>query len=151
MNLSLFFETLQTGAGSGLLISILEKLNWFCLTSLITLVLLKWKWIGLFLNLELNFSSKLDWGSYIGPIAKTASNKIGTLIRSMKFLYCEVALYLYKSTIRPCMEYRCYVCAGAPSCYLELLDKLQKRYAGLLVLYLLPLLNLLLIVEIYPA
>ena len=45
----------------------------------------------------------------------------------MKFLSPEVALYLYKSTIHPCMEYCCHVWAGAPSCYLELLDKLQKR------------------------
>ena len=44
----------------------------------------------------------------------------------MKFLSPEVALYLYKYTIQPCMEYCCHVCAGAPSCYLELLDKLQK-------------------------
>ena len=28
--------------------------------------------------------------------------------------------------IHPCMEYCCQVWAGAPSCYLELLDKLQK-------------------------
>ena len=34
----------------------------------------------------LNFSSKLDWGSYIISIAKTASNKMGALICSMKFL-----------------------------------------------------------------
>ena len=45
----------------------------------------------------------------------------------MKFLSPEVALYLYKSTIRPCMEYCCHVWAGVPSCYLELLDKQQKR------------------------
>ena len=45
----------------------------------------------------------------------------------MKFLSPEVALYLYKSTIHPCMEYCCHIWAGAPSCYLELLDKLQKR------------------------
>ena len=45
----------------------------------------------------------------------------------MKFLSPEVALYLYKSTIRPCMEYCCHVSAGAASCYLELLDKLQKQ------------------------
>ena len=77
--------------------------------------------------LGLTFSSKLDWGSYIFSIAKTASKKIGTLIRSMKFLSPEVALYFYKSTIRPCMEYCCHIWAGAPSCYLELLDKLQKR------------------------
>ena len=44
----------------------------------------------------------------------------------MKFLSPEVAMYLYKSTICPCMEYCCHVWAGAPSCFLELLDKLQK-------------------------
>ena len=77
--------------------------------------------------LGLTFFSKSDWGSYIVSIAKTASKKTGGLIRSMKFLSPEVALYLYKSTIRPCMEYCCHVWAGAPSCYLELLDKLQKR------------------------
>ena len=76
--------------------------------------------------LGLTFSSKLDWGSYIISIAKTASKKIGALIRSMKFLFPEVALYLYKCTIQPCMEYCFHVWAGAPSCYLELLDKLQK-------------------------
>ena len=62
-----------------------------------------------FKMLGLTFSSKLDWGSYIICIAKTASKKIGALIRSMKFLSPEVALYLYKSTIRPCMEYCCHV------------------------------------------
>ena len=80
-----------------------------------------------FKMLGLTFSSKLDWGSYIVSIAKTASKKIGALIRSMKFLSPVVALYLYKSTIQPWMEYFCHVWAGAPSCYLELLDKLQKR------------------------
>ena len=52
---------------------------------------------------------------------------VGDLIRSMKFLSLEVALYLYKSTIRPCMEYCYHIWIGASSCYLELLDKLQKR------------------------
>ena len=45
----------------------------------------------------------------------------------MKFLSFEVTLYLYKSTLRPCMEYCFHVLAGTPSCYLELLDKLQQR------------------------
>ena len=79
-----------------------------------------------FKMLGLTFSSQLDWRSYIVSIAKTASKKIGALISSMKFLSPEVALYLYKSTIRLCMEYCCHVWAGAPSCYFELLDKLQK-------------------------
>ena len=73
------------------------------------------------------FSSKLDWGSDIISIAKTASKKIGALIRSVKFLSPEAALYLYESTICPCMEYYCHVWAGASSCYLELLDKLPKQ------------------------
>ena len=45
----------------------------------------------------------------------------------MKFLSLEVALYLYESTMQPCMEYCCHVWAGTPSYYLELLNKLQKR------------------------
>ena len=45
----------------------------------------------------------------------------------MKFLSPKVALYLYKSNIQPCVEYCCHVCSGAPSSYLELIDKLQRR------------------------
>ena len=60
-------------------------------------------------------------------ILKTASKKIGALISSMRFLSPELALYLYKSTTCPCMEYCCNVWAVANSCYLALLDKLQKR------------------------
>ena len=80
-----------------------------------------------FKMLGLTFFFKLVWGCYIVSIAKTASKKIGALIHSMKFLSPEVALCLYKSTIQLCMEYCCHVWAGAPSCYLELLDKLQKQ------------------------
>ena len=77
--------------------------------------------------LLLTFSSKLDWESYIISIAKTTSKKIRALIRSMKILSPEVAQYLFRSTICPCMEYCSHVWAGAPSCYLELIDKLRKR------------------------
>ena len=48
--------------------------------------------------LELTFSSKLDWGSYIISITKTASKKFGPLIRSINFLSSLAALCLYKST-----------------------------------------------------
>ena len=77
--------------------------------------------------LGLTFSAKLDCVSYIISITKTASKKIGALIRSMTFLSPDIALHLYKSTIRLLMECCCHVWAGAPSCYLELSDKLQKR------------------------
>ena len=74
----------------------------------------------------LTFSCKLNWGSYVICIARTSSKKIRVLIRSMKLLSPVVALYFYKSTIQLCREYCCCIWAGIPSCYLELLDKLQK-------------------------
>ena len=77
--------------------------------------------------LGLTFSSKLDRASYIISIAKTTSEKVGALICCMKFISPEVALYRYGSTIRPCMEYCCHFWANAPSCYLELLNKVLKR------------------------
>ena len=104
-----------------------------------------------FKMLQSTCSSKLNWGSYFISIAKTGSKKIWALIRSMKFLSPEVALYLHKSTILSCMKYRCQVRAGAPNCYLELSDKPQKKYAGLLVLHLLLFLNPWVMVEMWPA
>ena len=77
--------------------------------------------------LGLTFSSKLDWGSCIISIAKVTPKKLGALICCIKFLSPEVALYLHKFIIRPCMEYCCHVWACSPSCYLELLGKPQKR------------------------
>ena len=117
LNLNLIYETLWTGARSDLLISMLGKLNWFHLTGLIIYTgSIDVKMGGSALEekssskmLGLTFSSKLDWGSYIISIAKTAPNKIGALTRSMKFLSPEFALYLYKSTICPCMEYCCHI------------------------------------------
>ena len=61
---------------------------------------------------------------------------------SMKFLSPEVALYLYKSVMRPCMEYCCHVWAGATSCYLKCEISCKNGYVLLLVLHCLPLLNL---------
>ena len=75
----------------------------------------------LFKMLGSTFSSKLDCGSYIFSIAKTASKKIGALICSIKSLSPDIVMYLYKSTIRSCIE----CCCHAPSCYWGLLGKLQ--------------------------
>ena len=103
LNLNLIFKTLWTEAGSGLLFSMLEKtqlvlFDRFNNTGAIDVKMdgsvLKKK--SSFKKLRLPFFFKLDWGSDIISIAKTASKKIGA---SMKFLFPEVALYLYKSTI----------------------------------------------------
>ena len=90
-----------------------------------------------FIMLGLNFSSKLDWDSCIISIVKTFNKKIETVICSMKILSPKVALYLYKSTICPCMS------GVGPlfAIYLEFSDKLKKGDTGLLVLHMLLLLN----------
>ena len=100
-----------------------------------------------FKMLGLTFSSKLDWGSYVVSIAKTASKKIGALICSMKFLSPEVALYRSKSTTQ-------HVWNTVVMCGLVLLFatwncwiSYRNGYAVLLVLHLLPLLNPWLIVK----
>ena len=133
----------------------LKKLNLFCLTGLITLVLLMWKWMGLFLrnNHILRcwgclFSSDLDWSSYIICIAKTVSKKIRPKICSGTFLSHEVALYLHKSTIQHCINTVAMswlvVLVATWNCWISY----KNGIAGLLVFLLLPLLNPWLIVEI---
>ena len=53
-------------------------------------------------------------------------NCIGALTLSL-LLKLLIRSMLYKSTIPPYVECCCHVWAGAPSCYLELLGKLQKQ------------------------
>ena len=69
-------------------------------------------------NIEKNHLSLLIWIVYF---AKTALTKISAFIRSTKFLFPEAALYLYDSTIRSSLENCCYVCAGVPSSYLNVI------------------------------
>ena len=44
----------------------------------------------------------------------------------MKFLFSDVAFYLYKAALRTCIECCCYVRAGYSSYYLDIWSKLQK-------------------------
>ena len=48
VNLNLIYKTRCTGVRSGLLILMMGKSSWFDLTGVITIVVLMWKWMGLF-------------------------------------------------------------------------------------------------------
>ena len=85
-----------------------------------------------FRMLGLNFSNDFKWTSYIQSIAKAATKKVGSLYRAQKYLTPISILYLYKATIRPCIEYCCHLWAGAPATLLNLLDKIQKRICNLI-------------------
>ena len=45
----------------------------------------------------------------------------------MKSLSPEVSFCFYNLSIKLYLKYYCHVWAGAPSCFLEFLDKLQKQ------------------------
>ena len=49
----------------------------------------------------------------------------------MNFLYPEVAICLYKSTIQSDMEYCCHVWNGAPSCYMDMLADTNLALFGI--------------------
>ena len=99
-----------------------------CFTSLITLVLLMWKWMDLFLrkNHLLKCCGWLSLPNWIGAVTlslllKVAQKKLEPFFFSWG---CSVTLLI---TIQPCIKYYCQVWASALSHYLEMLDKLQKR------------------------
>ena len=97
-------------------------------------------WLGL------TFSSKLDWDSYIIPIAKTASTKIGAMeLGSMMFLSPKVALYLYvwNTVVKFTLMLLAATWNSQISC--------KSRYVGLLILHLLPFLKTWLTVKMQPA
>ena len=107
------------------------------MTSLITLVLLMWKWMGALYEQKSYFKMlwlTLDWIglNWIGTLTssqllKLAPRKLEPWFVLRSFFSLAVVLYLFKSTIWPCLEFCCCVWDGATNCYLELLDALQKR------------------------
>ena len=115
LNLNLAYETVQTGTGGGLFISTVEKLAVDMKSKSALGETSSFKMVGL------SLSSRLNRDSCIISVAKIASS---VLIHSVKFLFSEVALYRYTSTLRLCMEYCCRI--GASSYYLDILRRLQK-------------------------
>ena len=77
--------------------------------------------------LGLKLTPDLKWNSYILSVAKETGKMVGSFFTSKKFLTPEAILYLYKSQIRPKMEYCCHIWAGASKSSLSSLDRVQHR------------------------
>ena len=56
-------------------------------------------------HLGLKFTPDLKWNSYILSVAKDVGKMVGSFFRRRKFLTPAAVHYLYKSQIRPKMEY----------------------------------------------
>jgi len=81
--------------------------------------------------LGLTFSNDLTWTDYITSVAKSASMKVGSLFRARGFLTHDAILHIYKSVIRPSMEYCSHIWAGSSARALGLLDRIQRRIVNL--------------------
>ena len=80
-----------------------------------------------FTQLGLTLSSNLAWKTHIHSLAKHASQKLGFLARARGFFSSSHLLSIYKSQIRPSLEYWSHVWGGAPKSTLCLLDKVQSK------------------------
>ena len=111
----------------------LEKLNCFHLTSLKTLALLMWQWMGLFLR-NINLLSCWGWLSLLNCIGsltlslllKLPPRKLEPRFALSSFFLLSLLWVSTNLTFSFAKSF-CHVWASAPRCFLELLDKLQKR------------------------
>ena len=132
-----------------LLFSVIGGFGWFWMGNLHKNIQLMLEFLkGPFLVLHFSYCTLMTILMRLSVILLSVLMIILSTLNVIKHLSPEVTLSLYKSAIQPCMEYCCDVWAGAPSCYLELLDKLQKRICRTVDPSLLPLLNPWLIIKI---
>ena len=80
-----------------------------------------------FTQFGLSLSSNLTWKTHIYSLAKHAPQKLGFLARARGFISSAHLLSIYKSQIRPSLEYCSHVWGGAPKSTLCLLDKVQSK------------------------
>ena len=96
-----------------------------------------WQQLELAPELEFDLGDTMDWGrkwlvdfnaGKTQLISFECSINTGAIdVKIDESALEEIVLYLYRSIIRPYMESCCYVWTCDPSCYLEVIDKLQKR------------------------
>mgnify|MGYP003471208139 FL=1 len=77
--------------------------------------------------LGVTLDSKLSWKKHISSISISAARKLGFLFRAKAYFTPSQLLTLYKSQIRPVLEYCSHVWAGAPVNSLRLLDSIQNK------------------------
>ena len=75
-----------------------------------------------------DLTPNLDWKPYPQSVAKQASQSIGYLFQSQRYLTHETILSLNTATNRHCMENCSHIWSDAPQLgCLDLLNKVQRR------------------------
>ena len=80
-----------------------------------------------FTQLCFSVSSDLTWKPHINSIAKHASQKLGFLSRARGYFSPSQLITIYKSKIRPSLEYCSHIWDGAPKSSLHLLDRVKFK------------------------
>ena len=82
--------------------------------------------------LGIDISNKLSWTNHVTSIAKRASQRLGALYRVRSYLTKESILYLYKTQIRPILEYCSHLWSRSTATGTALLDRIQNRVNNLI-------------------
>lgn len=84
------------------------------------------KLLGIHINHSLNYET------HINKLCKQLSSRISLFYRLRKYLSKKVLNFLYKSIIRPKLEYGCVLWGYTYNTHLDKLFKIQKRFARLI-------------------
>ena len=76
-------------------------------------------------TLSLPFTKNLNWQFHISTLAKSASKNLGVLWRLRPFFSSSQLLALYRSLIRPCIEYGSHI--WGDSTHTPLLNRVQSK------------------------
>ena len=78
-------------------------------------------------DLGVMVDDKLDFGSHIKDIVKKANRRIGLIKKGFDCLDKEMFMNLYPVLIRPLLEYCVQVWSPYKRCYIDLLERVQRR------------------------
>ena len=82
--------------------------------------------------LGISISNKISWANQISKASLSAAKCLGYLRRCKFYFNSSELLKIYKSYIRPKLEYNSYIWAGAPKTHLAVLDQIQSRACRLI-------------------
>ena len=77
--------------------------------------------------LGVEVDSRLRFDHYLEKVVRIASQKVTLLCRMKHLLYADGLLTLYKTRVRPAMEYASLTWMLGARCNLNLLDKMQRQ------------------------
>ena len=77
--------------------------------------------------LEVTITDTLSWSKHIETIQTKAGRKVGLIRKAAHVIDSNGCLQIYKSHIRPCLEYCSIICGGSSQYQLSVLYKIESK------------------------